>query len=165
MHSFHQSRGRIFFEVVCALTISASCAGAWLQTGATAFLPAAFAAALYGLWHLTDMGGRKPAVAVDQGDPALAAESQGARNEYLETVTPEPASAAEPKPAARPKRTRKKQSVAKAPAVAVVEPVEVVAAVPQLEESEEEHSAPIAQLFEPQPLVRQPRPVFGRKAG
>ena len=49
MHSFHRSRGRILFEVLCAFVISASCVGTWMQTGAWAMLPAAFAALLYGL--------------------------------------------------------------------------------------------------------------------
>ena len=63
MQSFHQSRARIFFEVLCALAISASCAGAWLQTGATALLPAAAVAALYGLVHAFDMRRGTPTVA------------------------------------------------------------------------------------------------------
>jgi hypothetical protein len=55
MQSFRHSRGRILFEVFCALAIAASCAGAWMQTGATALLPAAAVAALYGLVHAFDM--------------------------------------------------------------------------------------------------------------
>lgn len=58
MHSFHQSRGRIFFEVVCALAVSASCVGAWMQTGASALLPAAAVVLLYGLVHAFDMAGQ-----------------------------------------------------------------------------------------------------------
>jgi hypothetical protein len=58
MQSFHHSRGRILFEVFCSLAISASCAAAWQQTGATALLPAAFVAAFYGLVHAFDM--RRP---------------------------------------------------------------------------------------------------------
>lgn len=178
MHSFHPSRGRIFFEVLCALTVSASCAGAWVQTGASAFLPAAFAAALYGLWHMTDMAGGRPAVAVETGNAALAEEGQGDLIEYLETVEPEPAvyQAPEPEtvdiapikapPAKR--RSRKKPATAPSP----VESPAVECAVEEIgpeaaeaAQTEEEHHAPIAPLFEPQPLVRQPRPIFGRKAG
>ena len=59
MHSFQPSRGRVLFEVLCALTVSASCAAAWMQTGASALLGACGAAALYGLVHLFDM--RRPA--------------------------------------------------------------------------------------------------------
>ena len=65
MHSFQPSRGRVFFEVLCALGISASFAGAWLQTHATALLGAAGIAALYGLVHLFDMRRGKPAVAAE----------------------------------------------------------------------------------------------------
>jgi hypothetical protein len=55
MHSFHPTRERILFEVFCALAIAASCVGAWMQTGAWALLPGAFAAALYGLFHAFDL--------------------------------------------------------------------------------------------------------------
>lgn len=65
MHSFQPSRGRVFFEVLCALGMSASFAGAWLQTHATALLGAAGIAALYGLVHLFDMRRPKSAVAVE----------------------------------------------------------------------------------------------------
>ena len=58
MQSFHHSRGRILFEVFCSFAISASCAAAWQQTGATALLPPAAVAALYGLVHAFDM--RRP---------------------------------------------------------------------------------------------------------
>jgi hypothetical protein len=58
MHSFQPSRGRILFEVLCALGISASLAGAWIQTHASALVGAAAVAALYGLVHLFDM--RRP---------------------------------------------------------------------------------------------------------
>ena len=60
MHSFQPSRGRIYFEVFCALTISGSCAGAWSQTGASAFLPAAAVSLLYGLIRMFDLAGLRP---------------------------------------------------------------------------------------------------------
>ena len=59
MHSVRQSRSRILFEVFCALTVSASFAGAWTQTGAWALLPASAVAALYGLVHVFDLAGRR----------------------------------------------------------------------------------------------------------
>src|SRR4029453_14921862 len=65
MHSFQPSRGRVFFEVLCALGMSVSFAGAWLQTHATALLGAAGIAALYGLVHLFDMRRPKSAVGVE----------------------------------------------------------------------------------------------------
>lgn len=65
MHSFHRSRGRILFEVLCAFTISASFAGAWMQIGASALLVASSVVALYGLVHAFDLVRRNPAVAVE----------------------------------------------------------------------------------------------------
>ena len=63
MHSFQPSRGRIFFEVLCAFGIVASCVGAWKQTGASALLLAASVAGLYGFVHLFDLARRNPAMA------------------------------------------------------------------------------------------------------
>ena len=65
MHSFQPSRGRVFFEVLCALGMSVSFAGAWLETHATALLGAAGIAALYGLVHLFDMRLPRSAVTVE----------------------------------------------------------------------------------------------------
>jgi hypothetical protein len=62
MHSYQHSRGRILFEVACAFGISASCLWAWQQTYATAMVPAAAIAALYGLVHAFDMFRRRPPV-------------------------------------------------------------------------------------------------------
>lgn len=61
MHSFHHSRGRILFEILCALGMAASCVAAWRQTGASALLAAASIAALYGFAHLLDL--RRPKLA------------------------------------------------------------------------------------------------------
>lgn len=61
MQSFQPSRGRILFEVFCALAIAASFVGAWKQTGAWTLLPAALAAAVYALFHAFDMAGPKQA--------------------------------------------------------------------------------------------------------
>ncbi|MCL6699439.1 hypothetical protein LZ496_11680 [Sphingomonas sp. NSE70-1] len=65
MHSFQPSRGRIFFEVLCAMGIAASCGGAWLQTGASALLASAGVATLYALVHFFDLFRRDPSVAVE----------------------------------------------------------------------------------------------------
>jgi len=65
MHSFHPSRGRVLFEVLCALGMSASLAGAWLQTHATALLGAAGVAAFYALVHLFDLRTPKTAETVE----------------------------------------------------------------------------------------------------
>ncbi len=77
MHSFRQSRTRILFEVFCALAISASCVGAWMQTGASALLSAAAVSALYGLVHAFDMVGRRTAVAVEPQRIDFATDDQG----------------------------------------------------------------------------------------
>jgi len=67
MHSFHRSRGKIVVEVLCAFGLSASCVGAWLQTGASALLWAASVATFYGVFHAFDLGGRR---AADVAGPA-----------------------------------------------------------------------------------------------
>lgn len=168
MHSFHQSRGRIAFEVLCTLTVSASCAAAWMQTGATAFLPAAAAAGLYGLWHLTDM--RRAAER-----PATSEEAKPAVTAPVEAVQAGRVPATEAKDTPKPKkRSRKKQ----ADATEIVEPVETANPAPgsdfpdraSIEEElrpsvDEEFHPPIAPLFETKPFAHQQRPAFGRKAG
>ena len=60
MHSFQPSRGRILFEVFCALAVVASMVGAWQQTQASALLTAAAAAGLYAMVRLFDLGRREP---------------------------------------------------------------------------------------------------------
>ena len=167
MHSFHHSRGRILFETACALTISASCLGAWMDLGAPAFLPAAAVSALYGLIHLFDMRGHRQAVAYATPAVELDAQSQGDLLEYADTRAAEfapevtqpsvemhedAASAAdaasviesEPTPEPRPKKRR---SSRKAAPVAQVEPVQAV------EPAEEEAPAPEIAAVEVAPLV------------
>ena len=65
MHSFQPSRGRIFFEVLCAVGIAASCGGAWMQTGASALLAAAGVSTLYALVHFFDLFRRAPSAAAE----------------------------------------------------------------------------------------------------
>lgn len=65
MRSFHQSRGKFLFEVLCSLVIAASCAGAWMQTGAWALLPVALVALLYGIVHAFELARRDPVSAAD----------------------------------------------------------------------------------------------------
>ncbi len=76
MHGFDRSRVRIFFEVLCAFTISASCVGAWIQTYAWALLPAAFVTGLYGLVHAFDMAGRRSTGAADPQKVVSATDQQ-----------------------------------------------------------------------------------------
>ena len=73
MHSHRRPRGRIFFEVLCALLIGASFVGAWIQTGAWAFIGPAFVFTLFGLYWSFDMfGSREPARVVAAVEPATA---------------------------------------------------------------------------------------------
>ncbi|MDP9423162.1 MAG: hypothetical protein M3Q19_10065 [Pseudomonadota bacterium] len=65
MHRFQPSRGRILFEVFCALAVVASMVGAWRQTNASALLTAAAAAGLYAMVRLFDLG-RNAAVQAEE---------------------------------------------------------------------------------------------------
>jgi len=160
MHSFHRSRGRILFEVFCALGVSASCAGAWMQTDASALLAAAAVAALYGLVHVFDLRGPKAALAAGASD-AAAMEDQGDLLEYLDTVELPPVVDDEPE-AAEPVEEPESAEPVDEP-----EPAEVVEQSEPAEpaQPDEADRSPIAPLFEPEPLVRTKRAVFGRKAG
>ncbi|MCF2515836.1 hypothetical protein LVY65_12295 [Sphingomonas sp. G124] len=77
MRDFHQSRGRILFEVFCAFAVAASCAGAWMQTGASALLPVALVALLYGVVHAFDLARRNPAGAADPQRIDFATDQHG----------------------------------------------------------------------------------------
>ena len=159
MHSFHHSRGRIVFEALCALTIGAAGAAAWLQTGASAMLAIAGVAALYGVVRATD--------AARRGGPATAATLavEPAASEESRLLEVEPLAEDTPKPAKAP-RSRKKKSVVEIVEPTITEPDEAATLVaePAQAEPEDEHHV-VTPLFEPQPLVRQQRTVFGRKAG
>lgn len=73
MQSHRRPRGKIFFEVLCALFIGASFVGAWIQTGAWAFLGPAFVFTLFGLYWSFDMFGRSTAAVAIQ--PVVAPEA------------------------------------------------------------------------------------------
>jgi hypothetical protein len=121
MHSFQHSRGRILFEVACAFGIAASCVGAWQQTYATAMLPAAAIAALYGLVHAFDMVRRRPAVvesveviepAAGQGDllANLGSSESAPRIEAPEFAEPAAEVVAEVAPKRKRKSSRKAET-------------------------------------------------------
>lgn len=88
MRDFHQSRGRILFEVFCAFTVAASCAGAWMQTGAWALLPVALVTLLYGVVHAFDLARRNPAGAADPERIDLAADQHGSLLDPLDSSAP-----------------------------------------------------------------------------
>jgi len=194
MHSFYPSRGRILFEVLCALAISASCAGAWRQTGATALLAGAAIAALYGLVHLFDLRRPKSAATVepqridfetetedelsgrrDDGLPLEAGTqpTTGHSIEEAEIVDPAAPRAKAPRKGGRRPKAPHEAKVAKLaqpeePQVAELgSPEEAGNAGPATHEEEEEEEAhhSLAPLFEPEPFARQRHAVFGRKAG
>ena len=96
MHSFQPSRGRILFDVLCALGMVASCVGAWKQTGASALLLAAVIAGLYGFVRLFDLARRDPAKAEEPQRIEFEPELQA------EVPAPAPPVAAEPQPDAQP---------------------------------------------------------------
>jgi hypothetical protein len=187
MHSFQPSRGRILFEVFCALVISASCVGISMQTGAWAMLPAAAVTLLYGLIHAFDMAGHgtaavepqridfaadlKDSIGVSKEDPVQPAPAEQPPvsdivievTELVEPVAPRANKG-------RRAKTPRKETVASASSPAKrkkTEPAppseEMKAAVPEPQGEVEYHS--LAPLFEPEPFVRQRHAVFGRKAG
>src|SRR4030095_4374005 len=88
MHSFRPSRGRILFEVLCALGMAASFVGGWMQTGATAMLGAAAVATLYGVVHLLDLRQPKSAKAAEPQRIDFATDQQGDLLANLEADAP-----------------------------------------------------------------------------
>jgi len=163
MDNVHRSRARIFFEVLCAFGLSASFAGAWMQLGATAFLPAAGIAALYGLVQGFDLVRSKPAVATAAGESVNADQpdllSCVPAAEPAPVIDEQAEVAAEPvEPAAKPVKPRRTRAKAKKPTASRQEEVPVVEPAPAFQDDR-----PIEQLFEPQPFIRQLRPAFGRR--
>jgi hypothetical protein len=161
MHSQHRARGKVLFEVFCALSLAASFAGAWDQTGSSALLASASITALFAIYWSFGLFARDRVDVVAQPTAAVAdaheAEVQTAVRE--EVFACEPEVLAEPEPvAARPKKQRARKAQKAAAVVApVVEPEPVAVVVPVSD------GLPIEQLFDPQPFVRQPRSAFGRK--
>jgi hypothetical protein len=186
MHSFHHSRSRILFEVFCALAISASCVGAWMQSGAWALLPAAAVAALYGIVHSFDLRRRNSINLVEPQEIELAPDRQGdflarletseqaVANNELEVVQPaqeaervEPAAPRERQGSTAKARRKGPSRRASAPEKAKVielapsEDADIAIVTPP-EDAARPHIEP---LFEPETFVRMPRQAFGRKAG
>ncbi len=156
-----RARGKILFEVLCALALAASFAGAWDQTGSSALLGSAAVVALFAVYWLFGLFARDPVDAAQL--PAAVAETRETAVEtpvQEEVFAWEPKVPAEPEPVAaapkkRPTRKAKKAAAVVAP---IVEPLEPVA----IEEPVFD-GPPLEQLFDPQPFVRQPR-AFGRKS-
>ena len=186
MQSFHHSRGKVLFEISCALAVSASCVGAWMQTGAWALLVAASIAALYGFSHAFDLKACRPAAAVESanaepinvgpdgvlsdewaGVPLTATDDHRASEEAVENASPvEPAMDSTKTKACRAKgrrksgdRLTKRAKEAKATTFAPQAKAEISTTMMA---AEEVHSPPVP-LFEPQPFMRHTRVTFGRK--
>lgn len=193
MHSFQPSRGRILFEVLCAVGIAASCGGAWMQTGASALLAAASVATLYGLVHFFDLFRREPSLAAEPQRIDFAADGQVDLS-MVEGI-------AEPKPAVEELAEvltddRRLTDFAEAEAKLVgsvaagadgAAPVKAArkgtrrataanrkSKVSDLKPAQEAEAARLASveeiphvhvapLFEPDPFVRMPRQAFGRR--
>ena len=188
MHSFQPSRGRILFEVLCAVVIGASCGGAWLQTGASALLAAASVTTLYGLVRFFDLFRREPALAVEAQRIDFTSDGEADLSAVEEVVVPEPTvkgmvdaleldprlsdfgeavvMPVEPKavradevaPAKAPRKGGRR--TAKSKVAASEAEVEAPAEVRHIEEVTHVHVTP---LFEPDPFVRMPRQGFGRR--
>jgi hypothetical protein len=184
MHSFHHSRSRILFEVLCALAISASCGGAWMQTGAWALLPAAAVAALYGVVHSFDLRRRNSIDVVETQEIELATDRQVDPLAHPETgeqpvadnelEVAHPAREAERVEPAAPRgsqgskaKVRPKGSSRRAGASGKAKVIELAPSdaetpyVPPPEDAARPHIEP---LFEPETFARMPRQAFGRKA-
>jgi hypothetical protein len=164
MHGLQHSRGRIFFDAVCAFAVSASCAGAWLQTGASALLPAAGVALLYGLVRLFDMRtGRQEPQRID-----FPAEDAPVMMEPVADLPAPVEATAQRASDDLPAKPARKSSARRASAPKKPKLVEVQIADPVEPEASPYHDAadhpPLTPLFEPVPVVREMR-TFGRKAG
>jgi len=159
MHSHHRGRGKVLFEVLCASGLAASLAGAWDQTGSSALLASASIMALFAVYWSFGLVARdrrdeaaQPTAIV--ADVREAAAETAVREEVLAC---EPEVLTEPEPVVAEPKKRRARKVQKA--AAVVAPPEPVAI-----EQPVSNGLPLEQLFDVQPLVRQPRPAFGRKA-
>ena len=163
MHSYNRPRGKVLFEVLCALSLAASLAGAWDQTGSSALLASASIMALVAIYWSFGL------VARDRVDDAaqLTLTAAGARVVAVEPAMQEevfacePDVLTEPEPVATGPKKRRARKVQKAAAVVALvgEPPEPVAVAEPVSSG-----LPLEQLFDTQPLIRQPRPAFGRKA-
>jgi hypothetical protein len=163
MHSHQRARGKILFEAFCALSLAATFAGAWDQTGSSALLASASIMALVAIYCLFGLASRNRADQIAQPTAVVAnapeAEVQSAVREEAFASEPEVPTVPEPVAAAPKKQRARKTKKAAADVAPIVERPEPVAFRESIS-----HALPLEPLFEPQPFVRQPRPAFGRKS-
>jgi hypothetical protein len=160
MHCHHRSRGKVLFEVVCALGLAASFAAAWDDIGSTPLLASAAIVSLFAIYWSFGLFARRPADEVMESAAAVAIAPEA---EIRIAVEPEhPVHATEfqsdPEPVVDPpkKRPPRKPKKAAVPIVELSEPVAVA--------ESSYNGPPLEQLFDPQPFVRQQRTAFGRKS-
>ena len=176
MHSHRRPRAGNLLEVLCALTIAASFVLASRQTGAWAFLGSASVFALLGLYWSSGLFARDALAAAAEptaealktevpaiSQSAIAAEPDEAMAMGQVEVVAREADVLvdpEPLPKAPAKRRPRKARAAKAGDGPAVEPAPAAAVYEPAPSG-----PPIEPLFDPQPLARQIRPAFGRRAG
>lgn len=154
MHSHHRARGKVLFEVLCALSLAASFASAWDEIGSPSLLASASIMALFALYWSFGLFARDRVAEVAQPTAAVA-EAPVAQVEIAvpqEVFACEPQVVIEPEPVAAAPKKRPARKAKKSAAVVA----------PMVEEPVAE-GPPLEQLFDAQPFVRQPR-AFGRKA-
>lgn len=86
MHSFHQSRGKLFLELSCMMVAAAALAAAWIQTGATALLAASGALSLYGMIRVFP-GSSPLAAAPELSGPGQVGEEPAERDPEAEDAS------------------------------------------------------------------------------
>jgi hypothetical protein len=183
MHSHRRSRGKILFEALCGFGLAASFAGAWDQTGASAFLASASIMGLVAIYWSFGLLGRDRSHQIEQPSAAVAVAPQVEQPTAVVAVAPqvevetlrleevfardaeeaftrEPEVVAEPQPVAK---AVKKPRARKAKKVAVDAVPVVEQAGPAAYADSAYQGLPIEPLFEPQPFAREPR-AFGRKS-
>jgi hypothetical protein len=183
MHSQRRSRWKVLFEALCGLGLAASFAGAWDQTGASAFLASASITALVAIYWSFGLLGRDRSHQIEQPSAAVAVAPQVEQPTAVVAVAPqvevetlrleevfardaeeaftrEPEVVAEPQPVAK---AVKKPRARKAKKVAVDAVPVVEQAGPAAYADSAYQGLPIEPLFEPQPFAREPR-AFGRKS-
>jgi hypothetical protein len=161
MHSHQRPRGKILFEVLCALGLAASFASAWDEIGSPSFLASASITGLFAIYWSFGLFARRRTI----DSPTFAAAVAEASGAVVEIAMPEevlafePEVLIEPEPvAARPK----KQRARKAPKAEAVVTQVIDQPEPVVFEEPVYNGLPLEPLFDPQPFVRQPR-AFGRK--
>lgn len=187
MHSHRRPRGRILFEVVCALIVGVSFVGAWIQTGAWAFIAPAFVFTSFGLYWAIDMLGQGSAVQaraalaaaperVPDPEPVVDIESAVMPEIRFERFEAAPereverfeepeihtdvvrfAPRLEPAPIVKAEAKPRGRKTRAKKVASIVEPAATIAA----DELGVDHH--IEQLFDPQPFARQARPAFGKR--